>query len=136
MSGGFSLIELLVGLCLMGIVLAGAVVSLSDGTAARSVRHAATHVKLELDGAAVAASRLGSPVTVLVEGSLVRSTISYGTIVAEYRMKPAVTSGLQPTLITFHPSGAVSPRSIRLNNRNHSCRVVVSLRGRTRIECP
>jgi prepilin-type N-terminal cleavage/methylation domain-containing protein len=138
MERGFSLIETLLVISLIGSLAAITLPSLSAWIPQHAVRLEARSVQLILERAYTLAITRAIPVEVHIAPNLVTVRTHNGTPLLSRHLRAPLTtrikSGESGPLI-FYPSHTASPATVLIEGPSYLCAVVVSLRGRTRREC-
>lgn len=139
MDRGFSLVETLLTLAISSAMAAVALPSLSSWRDKRAVRLEAKRLELALERAYAAALSYQQPLTMTFDNSKVRASISNNQLLYSYSARPPVKIRLkstEQTHLTFYPSHTTTPTTLLVTAPSGECSVILSLRGRTRRECP
>ena len=138
MDRGLSLIEMLLVISLIASLAAIALPSLAGWIPKHTVRLEARSVQLLLERAYTVAVARASPVTVEIAGDHIKAATATGAQLFSRPLRAPVTARLksnEKSSLVFYPSHTASPATILVEGPSHLCSIVVSLRGRTRMEC-
>lgn len=137
MESGFSLIDLVVTLAITGTVLGTAAISLQRIGERHTLMQATHRLRLTLEDAYVQAlkTRIPTTLTVAPHQILVATPNSLYKRVVPFPVSVLLTPHTPgQSTITMYPSLAVSPRQIDVTHGRVGSSVIISLRGRVRIE--
>lgn len=134
---GFSFLELLVALAIGGIVSYLSVISLVQAASATTLKNEANRIAALLELCTIKALLLREDISLKSHpNELIARTISNPK---KPLIRRNIRGGTEVRLgrpeLRFYASGVASPATIRIQNRSHRCRVVLSLRGRAQVEC-
>ena len=136
-TGGFHLIEVTITLALMAVLAAISYPSLCALSAEQLLRNESRRFASMLEKLAIESLQRETKIEVEVNprGYIVRRPGRQDEgIFAE-----PIRANLQATeaaLLSFYPSGAVSPATITLTSGELLCKLTTSLRGRVASDCP
>jgi prepilin-type N-terminal cleavage/methylation domain-containing protein len=139
MERGLSLIETLLALSIISSLAALALPSLAGWIPQHSVRREARAVQLLMERAYALALTRAAPVAVSISPGMIAATVGPSPPVFTYHLRSPVTArfkGNEKGPLVFYPSHTASPATILIEGPTYLCSVVLSLRGRTRRECP
>ncbi len=134
---GGSLIELLTALIISAIVTAVAVPSLNSVASATSLKGESARVAALLELCTVKALLLREDIVLKAHPHelIARSFTNPKKPLVRRSIRGGVDVRLGRPELRFYSSGAATPATIHLRNRNHHCKVSLSLRGRAVVEC-
>ncbi|MEY4668938.1 MAG: hypothetical protein RL518_1637 [Pseudomonadota bacterium] len=138
MERGFSLIEMLLGVSMIASVVAIALPSLAEWIPRHAVRREARAVQLVVERAYTLAVVRSVPVSVQFLPSQIIATSATTAPLFSHPLPASITArikGNQDSSLVLYPSHTASPATIEVLGPSYRCSVIVSLRGRTRLEC-
>ena len=138
MDRGFSLIETLLALSIIGSLAAIAIPSLAAWIPQHAVRREARAVQLVIERAYTLALIRAVPVSVDISPTQITATAREGAPLFIHKLRAPVTArfkGNEKAPLTFYPSHTTSPATLLIESPAYLCSIVLSLRGRTRREC-
>jgi prepilin-type N-terminal cleavage/methylation domain-containing protein len=135
---GFSLIECLIALGIVGLILAGALPQLSAWRDSRLLRAEADKIRLTLEHAATLA--IASLRTVEVSLNKNSATVRYqdGSTILVHHRPPSLflaPQGSNRDVLVFYPTITATPATLSLKSRTLTCSIIVSLRTRVTARC-
>ena len=135
---GFTLAELTAALAITAVVLTISVVKLPDVSRQQRLCREARRVQLLLDRARARSLAFGSAHTVSLRTGALELRNSAGVLLEKLLLSPQIsvktTSNLQGEL-AFYPTHTATPGTLTLSLDSLAAALVVSLRGRTRVQC-
>lgn len=139
---GFTLIETLAALSIVGIVITVAIPQFNSHTTGLALRHEASALQtfLELSAAYALTARTTVEIRANSEGlgKSITATQSDGTLISTHRVQHGASLDLATSStfpLSLYPSISASPATLILNKNSRSCSVIISLRGRVRTTC-
>jgi len=139
MSRGFSLVEVALTMAIVSALAAVAIPSLASWRERHVVIHETKRLQRTLERAYTVALLRDIVVAVSLENQRVNVTTKNNLALNSYNPHPDVTVQLkskdQRELI-FYPSHTATPTTVLVSGARVTCSVIMSLRGRTRRECP
>lgn len=137
---GFSLLEILITLSLVGLAVTLAVPQFTSASNRLALRSEANSLRLFIErfGAYSLASKL--QVNLKISSDSLSATIKDGQIIGTHSIKRGaqitlpMTNGASSS-ITLYPSISASPTTLVLSRRGSSCSIIISLRARVRTVC-
>jgi len=134
------LLEMSAGLMLASLLLSAGVLCYASLARAQALKFEARRLKAVLEQLSIDALQREMAIVVELEerGYMARKRNASGGVLLKYCIKEPVriTSVSRGTrLITFYPSGVITPATIVLGDKENLCRVTISLRGRVSMRC-
>ena len=137
-SNGFTLTELTAALAIMALVLMISVTRLPDVSRRQRLCREARRLQLLLDRARARSLTFGAPYSVALRPGVVELHDGSGTSVEKLPLLAGVTvqttSNIQGE-VAFYPSHTATPGTLTVSLDSLTATLVVSLRGRTRVQC-
>lgn len=135
---GFSLIETLVTVSILGILTALAAPQFSSHAKKLTLRSEASRLRLFLERCAAYALASREPIEIKASRSILtalrpgRDQLGLHTLYHNTQLK--MPSG-DTTTIVFYPTTSASPSTLLLTKGGVSCSIIISLRTRVRVSC-
>lgn len=130
---GATLFELIGALLVSAILLGTAFTVIPQALSSFTLKSATKALERDLQHFAVLAQSTRSKTWLILDSESYQGYSSFELIL--HRNLPSQVSLATRSTISFYPSGAASPATIEVVQGERRCKVVVSLRARTRITC-
>jgi hypothetical protein len=132
---GVNLLDLAIGLTLLALVSHYSWPLISTFNQGLKVKAQASSLAENLTQLSQQAVLTRQKYELVTQPDSYRTKDSNGELVSETQLRPGTSLHSKPASIHFFPSGSNSPASLTLNNRGHSCKITLSLRGRISKTC-
>lgn len=135
---GFSLIEIMVGMLLIGSIFTFSYPVISEHLTARRVKNEAGRLRISIENASLTAVQEERDLELLLSKYGYQLRISESCEVREKRkfVSPVhLLLDAETLVLNFYGSGVSTPASLSITDGSTTCKVILSLRGRVRMEC-
>ena len=138
LQAGFSLIEILATLSIIGIVITLAIPQFRSHSTGLALRNEARALQTFLELSAAYALTARATVAITGSDKSTSASQSDGTILYSHRIQHGASLDLLASSalpLYFYPTLSASPATLTLTKNSRTCAVIISLRGRVRSSC-